>query len=575
MELYNTSERCLIAAYIRNAAPDYSVYLAESVHFAVSSDNAKNFKPLFMGYGMLFPKCHFNENNGIVSAGVTDLRICRSGSEYSIIGRELIRNNKKDGIWAVGCETLYTGKFIKWTTSDFVNFSEPEICDSDKVEAADAEGESCACPQLDIRNGDAVMIEIPKTMADELAVKSNKITFKDVLLPSDICVSDPKELDKISAKVLYSDGSVHTKRIKWDTSGVDFSTPGKYTVSGKICRRRFPFPVESRPWGDPIITYYNGKYYFIGTDDAEGQKKFEAREADTPEALFSDGVKRSTILSYTEGKWESTFWAPEFHIVNGRMCLFCTLGKGGFDPQSHVMMLREGGDIMNPADWSEPHRCVMPDGRYLNNSPLGDGKHGITLDMTYFEVKNRGFVVWSYRTWSGTDSGSMLMIAEADVNQPWKLITFPQLFSRPCYGWENINGTDNNEGPHPIVTEDKVYVAYSGGDAAGDTYVIGAVVADTCAELTDVSVWKKSMVPTLASNFVEGEYGCGHNGFFTDEFGDTYITYHGHKTIGVSDRIDGIRRVHFGCDGMPYLYMSENEDLPADRENVSITLTVK
>ena len=161
------------------------------------------------------------------------------------------------------------------------------------------------------------------------------------------------------------------------------------------------------------------------------------------------------------------------------------------------------------------------------------------------------------------------------MNKPWQLITFPQLFSRPRFGWENINGTDNNEGPHPIVTKDKVYVAYSGGDAAGDTYVLGAMVADTCAELTDMSVWKKSLKPVLASDFVAGELGCGHNGFFVDEFGDTFITYHGHKTLGVSDRIDGIRRVHFGADGMPYLYMSAEQDIPESEREVKITLTVK
>lgn len=59
---------------------------------------------------------------------------------------------------------------------------------------------------------------------------------------------------------------------------------------------------------------------------------------------------------------------------------------------------------------------------------------------------------------------------------------------------------------------------------------------------------EKSLKPVLASDFVAGELGCGHNGFFVDEFGDTFITYHGHKTLGVSDRIDGIRRVHFGAD---------------------------
>ncbi len=567
---------CKIAAYTRNEASDYSVFLAQSVHFAVSCDGGKSYSPLFMNYGMLFPKCYFSEENGIISTGVVNLKMSKSNGVYTITGEELTRHLTKNGIFAVGCETKMTGRLVKWTTADFKSFSAPEVISPDEAPASNGEeARTFTCEGLDICGCDAVEIEIPEKTAWALLRDSKPVEFKEALVPSDIAASSPEELEKISAKIVYSDGSTHTKRIKWDLSSVDFGKPGKYEVKGKIVCRKFPFPVESRPWGDPIITYYNGKYYFIGTDDAQGQKKFEVREAQTPEALFEENVRRSTILDYTEGKYESTFWAPEFHIANGRMCLFCTIGKGPFDPQSHVMMLKEGGDMMNPADWSEPQRCVMPDGRFLGINPLGDGKNGITLDMTYFEVKGRGFAVWSYRTWAGTDSGSMLMLAEVDINKPWQLITFPQLMSRPVYGWENINGTDNNEGPHPIVTDEKVYLAYSGGDAAGDTYVLGAFVADTCAELTDLSVWKKSPVPVLASNFVKGEYGCGHNGFFVDEYGDTYITYHGHKTLGVSDRIDGIRRVHYTSDGMPYLYMSQEQDLPADAENVSITLTVK
>lgn len=576
----NPCNKFKIAAYTRNSSPAYSIYLAQSVHFAVSCDGGKSYTPLFMNYGMLFPECHFDENNGIVSAGVVNVSMSKTGDVYTIYGDELVRHQIKDGIFMKSCESEMTGKVIKWITKDFKDFSWPEVCEK-SCKCEDESGRGCkaealdgACG-LDICENDAVAVEIPEKLAVTLLQDNRQIEFKEVLLPTDVSASDAAELEDISAKVLYTDGSTHVKKVDWDLGGVDFGKSGKYTVKGKIRCRKFPFPVEQRPWGDPIITYYNGKYYFIGTDDAQGQKKFEVRQAQTPEALFDENVKRSTILAYTEGKYESTFWAPEFHIANGRMCLFCTIGKGGFDPQSHVMMLKEGGDMLNPDDWSEPHRCVMPDGRFLGINPLGDNKNGITLDMTYFEVKGRGFVVWSFRTWAGTDSGSMLMFAEVDVNKPWQLITFPQLFSRPRFGWENINGTDNNEGPHPIVTKDKVYVAYSGGDAAGDTYVLGAMVADTCAELTDMSVWKKSLKPVLASDFVAGELGCGHNGFFVDEFGDTFITYHGHKTLGVSDRIDGIRRVHFGADGMPYLYMSAEQDIPESEREVKITLTVK
>lgn len=565
-----------IAAYTKNSSPAYSVFLGESVHFALSCDGGKSFSPLFMNYGHLFAKCHFSDENGIVSAGVRDIAIDFTGAEYIISAKEVIRHQVKNGIFMTSFETEETGKFVRWITKDFVTFTEPELCDS-RLPSGVQPVESAAkttCPGLDIRDGDCVSLTIPTDIAERLVIEDMEVKCKEVSPPKSVVAKSASDVEDITAKVIYTDGTSHTKPVDWDLSGIDFDRPGKYTAGGKIRRRHFPFPVEKRAWGDPIITYYHGKYYFIGTDDWGGNKMFEAREADTPEALFAPDVKRSKILEYTEGKYESTFWAPEFHIAAGRMCLFCTLGKGGFDPQSHVMVLRDGGDILNPQDWSEPHRCVMPDGRFLSLNPLGDGKNGITLDMTYFEVANRGYVVWSFRTWAGTDSGSMLMLAETDPEKPWQLKTFPKLLCRPELGWENIDGTDNNEGPHPIVTEDKVYMAYSGGNAAGDTYVVGMLTADTCSDLDDPASWVKSQKPYLASDFVPGELGCGHNGFFTDELGDIYITYHGHKTLGNSDRIDGVRRVHFRPDGSPLLYMTDEQDLPAELEDVELSVVV-
>ena len=565
-----------IAAYTKNSSPAYSVFLGESVHFALSCDGGKSFSPLFMNYGHLFAKCHFSDENGIVSAGVRDIAIDFTGAEYIISAKEVIRHQVKNGIFMTSFETEETGKFVRWITKDFVTFTEPELCDS-RLPSGVQPVESAAkttCPGLDIRDGDCVSLTIPTDIAERLVIEDMEVKCKEVSLPKSVVAKSASDVEDITAKVIYTDGTSHTKPVDWDLSGIDFARPGKYTAGGKIRRRHFPFPVEKRAWGDPIIAYYHGKYYFIGTDDWGGNKMFEAREADTPEALFAPDVKRSKILEYTEGKYESTFWAPEFHIAAGRMCLFCTLGKGGFDPQSHVMVLRDGGDILNPSDWSEPHRCVMPDGRFLSLNPLGDGKNGITLDMTYFEVANRGYVVWSFRTWAGTDSGSMLMLAETNPERPWELLTYPKLLCRPELGWENIDGTDNNEGPHPIVTEDKVYMAYSGGNAAGDTYVVGMLTADTCSDLDDPASWVKSQKPYLASDFVPGELGCGHNGFFTDELGDIYITYHGHKTLGNSDRIDGVRRVHFRPDGSPLLYMTDEQDLPAELEDVELSVVV-
>lgn len=570
-----TSSDCWIVAYIRNPSAEYSDFLAKSVHFAVTTDSGKSFETLYHNYGMLFAKCDFSEENGIISKGVHDIEIYRIGDEYIITGREVKRTNLGNGDFP----EKETGNYVRWTTKDFVTFSDPEVVDSrltSKERSKCDDTSVVIIPEgIDFAEN-AVSIAIPRETAEMLVERNITVEYKSMELPKSVTVSSKEELENLTATVTYTDGSTHEKHIKWDLDGIDFTKAGKYTVKGEVVVHRFPFPVENHPWGDPVITYYNGKYYFIATNDANGDTSFEIREADTPEELFEENVRRNVILSAETTAFKNTFWAPEFHIVGGKMRIFCALTMGeGFDPQCYVMTLEDGGDLLNPDDWSIPRRCVMPDGRNLGENPLGDGKNGITLDMTHFESAGKSYVVWSFRTWAGTDSGSMLMIAENDPEKPWQMLTYPQLLTRPVYGWEHVDGTDNNEGPYAIVTDDKVYLSYSGGDARGQTYAIGMLTANIGDDLCDVSKWDASKAPALASNFVAGEYGSGHNAFFTDEYGDIYITYHGNNTPERTGIKPGIRRVHFGIDGTPILYMTSEQDLPEKYADVKITVNVE
>lgn len=564
------TDKFRIIAYTRTVEIDYSEFLGHSVHFAIA-EPGNGIVPLYHNYGRLFAKCSFSEENGIVSRGIKDIEIYRADDRFIITAAEIERANLGKGEFL----RSDTGRFVRWKTRDFIEFSEPEVTERRFSDTEECVSEPFCADGIGFIDR-AVSAAIPEKIAEKLLENNVTVEFKSVELPKSVTVKNRRELESVTAAVRYTDGSVHRKHIKWNLDGIDFSKTGEYTVNGKIAVRHFPFPVENHPWGDPVITYYNGKYYFIATNDANGDTSFEIREADSPEALFEDGVRRQTILSAETTVYKNTFWAPEFHIVGGRMRIFCALTAGtGFDPQCHVMTLKDGGDMLNPDDWSAPCRCVMPDGRNLGVNPLGDGKNGITLDMNCFDAGGSIYAVWSFRTWAGTDSGSMLMIAKVNPDRPWELVTYPTLLSRPVYAWENNNGTDNNEGPYALVTDKKVYLAYSGGDARGQTYVVGVLTADIGDDLCDVSNWDIPMSPALASNFVAGEYGCGHNAFFADEYGDTYITYHGVTSPSSRAIVPGIRRVHFAADGTPILFMSNEQDLPQEAQSVSLTVNVK
>ena len=117
----------------------------------------------------------------------------------------------------------------------------------------------------------------------------------------------------------------------------------------------------------------------------------------------------------------------------------------------------------------------------------------------------------------------MLYIASIDEREPWRLTSEPVLLTRPLFGWENVAGTINNEGPYAFQRNGKVFLTYSGGSANRYTYALGLLTANSDSDLLDLRSWSKSMTPVLTFYSVDGEYGPGHNSFFTGSDGELMI----------------------------------------------------
>ena len=118
-----------------------------------------------------------------------------------------------------------------------------------------------------------------------------------------------------------------------------------------------------------------------------------------------------------------------------------------------------------------------------------------------------------------------------------------------------------------------IYLTYSGGSANRYTYALGLLTADTESDLTDLRSWTKSITPVLTFYSVDGEYGPGHNSFYTNEDGELMIAYHGEIDIKETLRCDGIRRVHFRKDNTPYFGMSSQDDVGI--ETITAKVVVK
>ncbi len=567
-EIY-TRKNAFIMAYVRRPDKDsYPDGLARSIHFSHSKDG-KNFEAMNQNYGILFAKAKVLENNTLCPMCADKPQISILKNREYLISAIPVQENGTDDPECIGMR-------ICWKTKDFIEFEElgiltqeqlEQICQKDAAEDPRIEEtKKRMLPEGAVPGG---IIEVSVDLCDRAVLHWSRIDSIAAKVPSQVTASCAEDVESVEATILYSDGSAARKRVKWNLEAIDFETPGIQKITGEIESPHYPFPL-ARGFGDPVIFPWEGRYYYISTTDFRKNIGFYVREADTVSGLFAEGVKEHLILDRNEEKgFIQTFWAPEFHVIGGELYILFAISGKVFGPQCHLMKWKKGRSLIEADSWEEPIRIQRKNGR-----PLAED--GITLDMTYVKTGECSYMIWSYRQHIGTelDTGSQLYIATVDEAEPWKLTSEPVLLTRPLYGWENVNQTINNEGPYAFQTNGKIYLTYSGGDAGGYTYALGLMTAEEESDLLNINSWKKRGTPVLTFYSVDGEYGPGHNSFFTDDHGDLLIAYHAETAIDNNIRCNGIRRVHFNIHGEPVFDLSAERDLDPGLKKVEMNVIV-
>jgi len=542
MQYNPTKSAPLLRVYTHTPTEIYPDGLAYAIHFAYSLDGC-NFTPLHRDYGILFATAAIDDRNVICPKGAREPRIARCDGGFVITA---IRTCE-DG----GADAENDGKVLCWTSADLCDFSSEAIVDASQAADSDT-------------------IELTQAELETLLNYWNPLENIAVRVPETVVAASAEDIAKIPALALYSDGSSVRKSVCWDVTNVDFNNPGEYIVTGTVKSPNHPFPFAVG-YADPVILPWGGKYYYIATNDNLDDIGLYAREADTIEGLYADGVEEHLILPYDEARgFIQTFWAPEFHVIGGELYILFAVSGTKWGPQCHLMRLKKGGSIIDPAAWEDPIRVVKPDGTPLTTD-------AITLDMTYINTGDRSYMCWSYREHIGSplDSGSMLMIAEADPQKPWQLASEPVLLSRPLFGWENVRGTINNEGPYAFVANDCVYLGYAAADARGYLYSTGLLTANIHADLTDPTVWKKEITPVVSFKTLDDRFGCGHHSFFVDDDGNLMFAYHAMTEIGTKIACDGMHRIHFDRTGRPRFDLAPENDLKPEFKTVTTKVIVK
>jgi GH43 family beta-xylosidase len=452
------------------------------------------------------------------------------------------------------------GNYYKNFISDILNLNGAAL--PQKAEAFYMEPVCAGIEGVVPRNVIKVSDEIAHRLVCKLTVPSNV----RMEVPASVNASSKKDLECVKAVAVYSDGTSAEKLVDWDDSEIDWKTPGKYIAKGIVHQERYVFPIAINR-ADPCIAKWNGKYYFIATNDADGNHSLYIREADSIPELVN--AKEHLLLdSNTYEDIGGLLWAPEFHILGNDLYIFHGATPGEFfREESHIMKLKKGGNPICASDWSRPQRVLKKDGTYLCEA----GKT-ISLDMTTFEWDGQHYVVWSQREFLPVDLGAWLYIAKIDPNEPWKLTTDPVVLTKPYYGWEN-NHTFVVEGPFPLIRGDKLFLTFSGA-AIDATYCVGLLAADKGADLLNPENWQKLNYPLLTSRSMPGEYGPGHNSYVVDDNGVYWNAYHARPGVE-GPRSSGLRRVHFDIDGYPVLDLPEYRDINNQLARVSMEVVVK
>lgn len=528
----------------------YDERLAYSCHFAYS-DDGKVFYPLNHNSGVLFAKAVENED------GSLDPRTLK---------KPVISENEF-GRFLVSCELCGPegedlGKVITYATDDFLEYetvgteSMDIMCEPDFDDYDLSHIEGCV---------PASVVRVSDVIGDKLKNKLLPITNTDLETPITIKASSPEELNNYRVLARYSDKSTALKNIEWNLHNVDWNKKGAYQVTGFVKVPHFEFPIATDR-ADPCIGFWKGKYYFIATNDADGNHTLYIREGESVEELVN-APEHLILDSDTYPEIGGLLWAPEFHVINGKLYIFHAATPGPFfEEESCIMELKHGGNPINKDDWTKPRRIVKADG-----SDLCEAGKEITLDMTEFEWDGEFYVIWSQRQFLPKDLGAWLYIAKLNPDEPYKLASEPVILSKPDYSWAN-NHTFVEEGPFALKRNDRLFITYSA--AAVDTsYVVGLLQIEKGKDLLNPSNWKKRGFPLLTSRSVEGEYGTGHNAFVVDREGYLWNTYHARPGTD-APRSSGIRRVHFDIDDEPVLDMVEERDVAYEFRTFMTTIVV-
>ncbi len=575
--------------------------IGNSLHLAVSADGGETYTLLNYNTGVLYAEADYTAEGGNPYRGVgkmlRDPYVFRTADGFGVIAAradETSDTDSTDGsvmIYTsedltefefVGYLTLDTSAVyepacvyengaytVSWSTGDGTVRKTAVTTDFKTISDAEISYKVYASPSINIdhaeKSTNAISISAAEyealTAALNAPVNTGMAELEDITVSAGTSVTLPE-----TATALYNNGSTQEFPVTWDTSSLDTSKAGEYTLTGTVQTKDYDTSLIPNR-ADPCVLYANSLYYFTATRDSGGQNVLNLRIADTIEAL----ADAEDILLYNAGS--ELIWAPEIHAVDGTLMIYFAWGSKWDRVQSHVMVL-EGSDASNADDWSDPERIKLRDGStYLITN-------GISLDMTCFEWDGKFYLAWAQRQVSSSGDynystygyeSSNIYIAEYDPASPAQLASDPVLISRPSYGWERTMA-EVDEGPFVIEHDGRLYMTVA-ANATNYSYGIKLLTLAEDGDPVNADDWTAKGYPILSTAMNDTEPGPGHSSFTVDENGDPVLVYHWGS--GGDARTTSVKNVHFAANGEPVINIPRGEQISEEYSTVTIKVIVE
>ena len=300
-------------------------------------------------------------------------------------------------------------------------------------------------------------------------------------------------------------------------------------------RKTFKNPIL--PQGaDPHVTYYNGQYILIKSEEKDSRSRIVVRRAKNLTSLAAAPIE--TIWSVPQGRIMHNIWAPELHLLNDKWYIYFAADDG--KNENHRMFVLE-------SDFSEPT------GPYHEMGQITDSSNKWAIDGTVLVKANHLYFIWS--GWP-SDENVQQDIYIAPMIDPWTLGPSRVIISKPEFVWEiPSSGPSVNEGPQILYQNGKTYLIYSANGSWTDDYCLGLLELAGEDPLTPSS-WIKCSSPIFHKDPLTSVYGPGHCSFIKSLNGEEdWIVYHANTMPGSSWSGRSIRtqRFEWHNDGSPNL----------------------